>query len=160
MLLTMVLGGLWHGAGWTFVLWGTLHGVFLAVHKWMLKGRKVHMGPPSTQWGRYFLSMMATFHLVCLAWIFFRAENIGVAWGFLWGIFANHGALMPGYVINIVVYGVVVILLDGSAWLRQSELAFSDRMPVTLRAVAYGTMASMCLWLGSPSPVPFIYFQF
>ena len=160
LLMTMVLGGLWHGAGWTFVLWGSLHGVYLAIHKWILGRRRVTTESRTTRWIPQLLSVIGTFHLVCLAWIFFRSPDIVSAWSFLWGIFANGGAPLPGFVLNAVIYGSAILLLDGNAWWQKAETPFSEKTPLVLRGAAYGVMVSMCLWVGNSSAVPFIYFQF
>src|SRR5581483_4398690 len=79
LLLTMVLGGIWHGAAWKFVIWGALHGGALAAER-MASGRNGAAGPPGTRppWRRA-LAILLTFHFVCLCWIFFRADNTGRA---------------------------------------------------------------------------------
>jgi D-alanyl-lipoteichoic acid acyltransferase DltB (MBOAT superfamily) len=72
LMLTMLLGGLWHGAAWNFVFWGGLHGSGLAAERWWQErsGRREARYP----WLRWLL----TFNLVCLAWVFFRAPNLGI----------------------------------------------------------------------------------
>jgi alginate O-acetyltransferase complex protein AlgI len=74
LFLTMLLGGLWHGASWTFVLWGFLHGVGLAVHKFWLSRK----GKPSRPF-RGILGWLGTYVFVCFTWIFFRATNFSTA---------------------------------------------------------------------------------
>ncbi len=73
LMLTMVLGGLWHGAAWTFVLWGVYNGLGLIIEH-ALGGR---LKTPT--WLRWFV----TFHLIVLGWVLFRAQQIGIAWSFL-----------------------------------------------------------------------------
>jgi alginate O-acetyltransferase complex protein AlgI len=72
LVITMVLGGLWHGANWTFVIWGALHGVGLAVVR--LWQQRTGTAKPSGVWN--YISIFATFHFVAFAWIFFRAPNL------------------------------------------------------------------------------------
>jgi D-alanyl-lipoteichoic acid acyltransferase DltB (MBOAT superfamily) len=87
LLTTMVLGGLWHGANWTFAVWGTIHGGYLALERWF-KGKS---GNPDAVDAHGLLSPHAwlqrvlIFHLVCVAWIFFRAESVGKALQMLGG---------------------------------------------------------------------------
>jgi alginate O-acetyltransferase complex protein AlgI len=80
VVITMLLAGLWHGAGWTFVVWGGMHGVGQAVeHYFVARGKRkgVEPAPPSRL--RLFLQRAVTFELVCLAWVFFRADSLGRA---------------------------------------------------------------------------------
>ena len=80
LMITMVLGGLWHGAAWTFVIWGAIHGVAQSVEHWRrsLRSARGLPDPPDTarrRWAR----RIVTFNVVCLAWIFFRADSFGSA---------------------------------------------------------------------------------
>ena len=77
LLVTMLLGGLWHGAAWTFVMWGALHGGYLVVER--LLG--LQAGQPQ-KWQR-FLRRVIVFHLVCMGWILFRSVDVGQAFGML-----------------------------------------------------------------------------
>ena len=88
LIITMFLGGLWHGASWNFVLWGTFHGVALALHKmWMtITGRK--KGEQSHGWRRVF-GVIITFHFVCFCWIFFRNADFQNSMDMLGQIFTT-----------------------------------------------------------------------
>ena len=87
LMLTMILGGLWHGAGWTFVVWGGLHGLFLVLHHaWLaLRGPK-----PSAWWGRGL-----TFMAVLLAWVVFRAPDLATAGDILLAMAGGNGVALP-----------------------------------------------------------------
>src|SRR5258708_33582140 len=75
-MLTMVLGGLWHGANWTFIVWGLLHGVGLAVHKlWVRHRPQVHL----PRFVGAFVGWAMTYALVCVGWVFFRAPSLSSA---------------------------------------------------------------------------------
>lgn len=97
LLITMLLGGLWHGAGWTFVIWGGLHGVYLVInHAW--RGLKERMGWRDGGSGARFGAGLLTFLAVVVGWVFFRADNFTVAMDMLNGMvgmngcsFAKHG---------------------------------------------------------------------
>jgi len=110
LMITMILGGLWHGAGWTFVIWGTLHGVYLVInHAWhairRLLGQDIHS---STWWGRG-LSQLITFIAVMIAWVFFRAETFNGATALLQGMTGINGFILPqsylGYLNHIIGLG-------------------------------------------------------
>ncbi|GCB01989.1 probable poly(beta-D-mannuronate) O-acetylase [Sulfuriferula multivorans] len=97
LLTTMLLGGLWHGAGWTFVLWGGLHGFYLVInHAW--HGLRVRMGypiGPPTRLGRI-AGMTLTFLVVVVAWVFFRAPSLQAALNILSAMFDLNGVVLPG----------------------------------------------------------------
>ncbi|HEX6537346.1 MAG TPA: MBOAT family protein [Gemmatimonadaceae bacterium] len=164
LMLTMLLGGLWHGANWTFVAWGGLHGVYLAVHKMIVGSRKVGLSevPASPLgWLRFAASVILTFNLVCLTWIFFRAPDFATAWTYLRGIVTlQPGAMTTGWLIMAAFYLALTFLVDLPAWLRHDEQPIAPTWPVLARGLAYGVMLAICLWIGAPHGAPFIYFQF
>ena len=84
LMLTMVLGGLWHGAAWTFVVWGIYHGLLLVAHRlaspWL---ERIQPADPVDRACWKALRIVVTFHLVCLGWLFFRAESMEQALGML-----------------------------------------------------------------------------
>lgn len=87
LLLTMLLGGLWHGAGWTFVVWGALHGLYLVVQS----GWQRAFGVSTARWWPAALTLFA----VMLAWIFFRAPDLATAWNILGALFGANGVSLP-----------------------------------------------------------------
>jgi D-alanyl-lipoteichoic acid acyltransferase DltB (MBOAT superfamily) len=96
LLVTMLLGGLWHGAGWTFVIWGGLHGVYLVVnHAWRaLRERLGQDLRRSTFLGRLAAGAL-TFLAVTVAWVFFRAEDLATALDILWAMAGGNGVVLP-----------------------------------------------------------------
>jgi len=92
LMTTMVLGGLWHGAGWNFAIWGALHGLYLTInHLWRrLFG---HLGPPAR--GGRIASVALTFLAVNVAWVFFRAPDVATGRQLLSGMFGLHGVSLP-----------------------------------------------------------------
>jgi alginate O-acetyltransferase complex protein AlgI len=96
LLITMLLGGFWHGAGWTFVIWGALHGVYLVInHLWRALGRQVSGGvEESTKLGRR-LSQTITFLAVVVAWVFFRSADVGSALRMLAAMAGSNGIEVP-----------------------------------------------------------------
>ena len=89
LMLTMLIGGLWHGAGWTFIVWGGIHGVGLVVEHWR-KQRPGYVEPANTR-RRRIIARVITFNIVCLAWVFFRADSFATAWDMLTGLFTGWG---------------------------------------------------------------------
>ncbi|VWX58011.1 Alginate O-acetyltransferase complex protein AlgI [Burkholderiales bacterium 8X] len=88
LFLTMLLGGLWHGAAWTFVIWGALHGAYLMInHLWVAKVRR---GRPASRFG-HVLGWMLTFVCVMIAWVVFRAESMHAAVAVYQGMLGLHG---------------------------------------------------------------------
>ena len=129
LLLTMLLGGLWHGAGWTFVIWGGLHGVYLVInHAW--QALRQQLGLTRSQWWTRELSRVLTFLAVVVGWVFFRATNVETALSILQAMGGSHG---------LPFRGLSVIPPDGvnSALVRREVIAnatlsrpiFGDPLP-------------------------------
>src|SRR5437899_3833051 len=94
LLITMLLGGLWHGAGWTFVVWGALHGFYLVVnHLW--RALRQYFGPETSMGLERRLGQLITFVAVVVAWVFFRSEDIGTAVRMLLAMIGNNGLELP-----------------------------------------------------------------
>ncbi|MGH7498491.1 MAG: MBOAT family O-acyltransferase, partial [Gemmatimonadales bacterium] len=94
LAVTMLLGGLWHGAGWTFVIWGGLHGAYLVVnHFWQAARQKLGFDG-TTRPGRV-AARAFTFLCVVLAWVFFRADSFSTAWTILGSMFLQNGLAVP-----------------------------------------------------------------
>ncbi|RME39425.1 MAG: MBOAT family protein [Planctomycetota bacterium] len=154
LFITMLLGGLWHGANWTFVIWGGLHGIYLAVER-MLGVDRLDRSRMSAveQWARG----IVTFHLVCLAWVFFRAPSAAYAFEVIARIVsgASGATITPAPLI------VLVLLILGHLLTRRVDFhALALRRPHLTRWVSYACLAVIVRALvGGPSP-EFIYFQF
>lgn len=101
LFITMLLGGLWHGAGWTFVFWGALHGVYLIInHAWSALAKLTGLAARfNNRWGRT-LSRGLTFLAVVIGWVFFRAESWDAAIRVLWGMMGRSGLVLPSALAN------------------------------------------------------------
>ena len=181
LFLTMFLGGLWHGASWKFAVWGALHGGYLAAHKLILGERgSLRVGGASPLTPAFspkkgegeqpvlrLFKIFFTFHLVCLAWIFFRADTLGGAFEFLTGIVMRFGTALP----SGVSYGkeelipawtaalVLIFLIDLPQFLKRDHCtALSWRLPA--RAGFYALLFVWIIMMRGIENVPFIYFQF
>lgn len=97
LMATMLLGGLWHGAGWTFVIWGGLHGLYLAINHGWHTVRRAWGQDPSLPLSRpvHMLSVLLTFLAVCIAWVFFRADNMDSALSIAGSMLGSHGIALP-----------------------------------------------------------------
>ena len=125
LMLTMVLGGLWHGAGWNFIVWGALHGAYLGIHKgWGAAARRLHL-PSGTRAGKLAATLL-TFTAVCVAWVFFRAPDMPVALTILKGMAGGFGLALPdalaAYLLPLqpmlAALGVVFYLGGGTAFVE------------------------------------------
>jgi len=152
LFLTMLLGGLWHGANWTFVLWGAWHGGILAVERYASE----RWGP--SRWP-HALRVVKTMVLVMIGWVLFRATDLAGAWRMLKGMAGMQGLVLSPVVQWQVVPDRVGVLLVGVAlvyampWLRRTGGGYLRflLLPFFLWAVAT---------LSSQSFTPFLYFQF
>ena len=163
LMITMFLGGLWHGASWTFVIWGGLHGVYLAVHKMMLNFDSLYM----QKWKRKQFESLAnifkilfTFHLVCLTWIFFRASSFDLAVRYISGIFLNTGSFT---LFKPVILAMLILILLDIGQRYSSDYIWLNEMPLYLRYVLVGIVLVASLLVFGwhyGNPTPFIYFQF
>lgn len=95
LMLTMLIGGLWHGAGWTFVIWGALHGGYLIInHMWRALKNMLQINPLPNIWNT-FVSHLITFLVVSMAWVYFRADSIDTANSMIKGLFGYGGVIWP-----------------------------------------------------------------
>ncbi|MFQ5517934.1 MAG: MBOAT family O-acyltransferase [Acidimicrobiia bacterium] len=158
LMLTMLLGGLWHGAAWTFVVWGGLHGSYLALHRRFRGAAAKRERDPFTR--RDILPAVATFHLVCLSWIFFRATSFTQAWNYLTGILTLRGGPVDTGAISLVVPAVLAMLIIDLAQRNAADETVLLRWAPAARGIAYGMMVLAVVVFSGADTVPFIYFQF
>lgn len=162
LMLTMLLGGLWHGAAWTFVIWGACHGAVLCIYRFLgftkMAYRNVREKLSLKNIGLIFLM----FNINCLIWIFFRAESLQQAQAFILSIFTDfrisEGEGLSNWLnfINVVWF---LVLLDGIAWLTGDRL-WMFKQSTLLRAGCFAWLALSILLWGEFSNDEFIYFQF
>jgi len=160
LMTTMLLGGLWHGAAWTFVVWGGLHGAFLAAERW-LKAR-FGRGTMWKRWGpRLFLGLL-TYFLVNITWVFFRAQDFGTAWRMIDTMltFNLDGAKVLPTIDIILVSVVISAMLAVHAFMRHRLLhEVVAAAPRWLVGITWGAMLFLIVITQGQSNA-FIYFQF
>ena len=156
LLLTMVLGGLWHGASWTFVFWGLLHGLGLCLEKVAAIPNLSFMRWPPMRLIRRF----GTFHFVCLTWIFFNADSLSSATSFLESL--GHTGVPPKIIapfsLSLLLVGLGSQFLPANL-LSRLEAGFS-RVPLPMQG-AFTALAVIAIVACGPGALaPFIYFRF
>ena len=164
-LPVMLLVGLWHGAGFNYMVWGGLHGVFLSFERLVVFGKKsigkrvrIRNAGDALRAG---LAMLLVFHLVTLAWIFFRADSFGDALIYLMRLFTAGGWSVQKKLLGLLALSALVTcFIQLIEYRRQDEWVFRSVPPV-LRGLAYAGAVLYCILLGgSGGKIPFIYFQF
>lgn len=164
LIITMFLGGLWHGASWNFVLWGSFHGVALALHKgWMaLLGKKKG---EERHGFRRFLGVVVTFHFVCFCWIFFRNADVNNSMDMLRQIFTAFRPqlfiqLVEGYWRVFALMGIGYLLhFAPDSWERACCRGVI-RLPFLGKALLMIALIYLAIQMKSSEIQPFIYFQF
>jgi D-alanyl-lipoteichoic acid acyltransferase DltB (MBOAT superfamily) len=151
LLVTMLLGGLWHGAAWNFVIWGGMHGVGLAFER----SRRDRGRPPRAGVAGW----VRTMAIVTLAWIFFRAADLATAWSFVTGIATWRPGVDSALLLGALAAVCVTLLLDHpqSRW---SDPGTIRSWAPARRGVYAGLAVLVLLTTASASAIPFIYFQF
>jgi alginate O-acetyltransferase complex protein AlgI len=184
LMATMLLGGLWHGASWTFVVWGGLHGLYLCAEKLLTEFRNkrtvviplaikekekvtvqsILMAPRFLRvlWPPKFIYALLTFFLINVTWVFFRATDFSSAWRILssmFGFVSNGAAVLP--TLSLIKVGVITILLVGTHWFMRNTkvLQVANKTPWWLLGIFWAVML-LLLILSQESTSSFIYFQF
>ena len=161
VIVTFLLGGLWHGIGWTFLTWGALHGVALATVR-LYKNRQPR-GKQPTRWGTIVATIL-TFHFVCFTWIFFHASSMANAWEILTRLATltqahswSHDNLTPAILVVLacaaIAHCLPIKLLDRSANLLGS-------LPFWLQGAALAALVLLIQTLSGRGSATFIYGSF
>lgn len=157
LLTTMLIGGLWHGANWTFVIWGGIHGGGLALERLLGLGRQEDVpARPLLTWTKRIL----LFNLVCLAWVFFRATSIREAFRFLGGL--RTFDWQPEYFIALkflALFSIPMFLMDLRLESKGEEYIFQKSSPVFRTALGTAVLAVIAFFAANQANT-FIYFQF
>ena len=171
LMVTFAISGLWHGAGWTFVVWGALHGTLVAAGS-LCKGLRSRLATAlglrtdSFPWA--LAQCFVAFHLVVVSWVFFRAEHIEQAFSLLhrmfWGPWT--GAALPGSLPTVAAdpwIAVAAVIGLGLQEYSQGDREMSEwlaSLSPPLSALLHITVTLLVLWLGVFTSQAFIYFQF
>jgi alginate O-acetyltransferase complex protein AlgI len=162
LLVTMLIGGLWHGASLRFVIWGGLHGiglVFDKIRKSFISANKLPF------WGQKFFSQVLTFHFVCFAWIFFRASDMQMVKNMLTQIFTRFEIhLLPIMVKSYAAIFLIMALGFALHWLpdgfKEKYRGLFVLTPVYLKLIITALVVLLIFQVKTSAVQPFIYFQF
>ncbi|MBL0012187.1 MAG: MBOAT family protein [Flavobacterium sp.] len=170
LMVTMLLGGLWHGANWTFVAWGGLHGLYLWIEKFFRDRRKSqgeshaslhHEYDPNKPWIGFAYALL-TFMAINITWVFFRADTFGKSWQLLYSMFkfdATGSPLLTS--LAIIKVAVIVPLIFLCHWfMRKTKvLDVAYQLKWWKLGLAWSTLILLLVWV-QESGSSFIYFQF
>jgi alginate O-acetyltransferase complex protein AlgI len=177
IILTMVLGGIWHGAAWTFILWGVFHGVAIATERFIMQlvpqpnfalagygeGKVGRILELSDSGGRFIAGLAGfflTFNLVCFSWILFRSTDMDTVFMMLQGLTNwSVGPELATPFINLLVFGTLAAQFLPGRWVDKTGIYLARLDGITLGVV----MGAGLLFIEAVSPegvAPFIYFQF
>ena len=156
-MAVMLLGGLWHGASWNFVIWGLIHGGMLAFERAQGKDSVYRRLPRP-------LRVAITFFVVCLAWVFFRAKTLGQAmttFASLFGLARTTAASdAPAGIMYTRFHVTIFVLAAILVWLAPNTWSFTSRLtvPRTIGGLVLLALSILMMWTQSANP--FLYFQF
>ncbi|MDP8982305.1 MAG: MBOAT family protein [Acidobacteriota bacterium] len=157
LIVTMAIGGFWHGASWTFLAWGLLHGIGLATHRLFQAIRPIKPSPaPLARFARRF----ATFHFVVFAWIFFRAPSVDAALEVLQRIASLSVSFVnvtPGFAVILALAACAHFLPQG--WYQRS-LDWYCKTPFYVQGAALALLAIGIQYIAATGAAPFIYTKF
>ncbi len=161
LMLTMLLGGLWHGAAWRFVLWGGLHGALLVLERaWRAlfpAGSRLD-GWRGRAWYRA-LAWALTLVAVSLGWVLFRARDLPTAWAVLSGLVSSPAAAAPTPGLWRALALIAAVALGHAVGPREPLTRLQARLPAPARGALWFAMLAL-VWLLAAASAPFIYFQF
>ena len=169
MIVTFLLSGMWHGAGWTFLLWGLYQGIFIVISMNLSKSRKRFEKKHHLKDNRLyeFFTMFVTFLIVCIGLILFRAESIGMAWEYFQGMMQSD-TLLASYRFfkrpSLWPTNLFIVIMLVVEWLQRGKehgLEFLSKVkPLFVRYVIVVLIIEFILIFKASAPSQFIYFQF
>jgi D-alanyl-lipoteichoic acid acyltransferase DltB (MBOAT superfamily) len=162
IMITMLLGGLWHGAAWTFIAWGAIHGVGQVIgHERRQRRMALGLAPLENGSWQVARQRFLTFQVVCLAWVFFRSDSIHGALTLLERLFSAWGQASPlvtPLVVLAIAFGIAVQYVP--AGLAERVEGRFVRLRVGAQGAILGVVLLAITTLGPQGVAPFIYYRF
>jgi len=163
LIITMTLGGLWHGASLTFVAWGLFHGLGQAAERWFSRRRAGGEPDESAQpslLGRW-IGRFLTFNFVCVGWVLFRSDDFGTAVTVLTRAVTAWGRAAPLVTVNLVLVIAAALAMQYFPVRlgHRLEIAFAEP-PLVVQGAVMGVVVALIFALGPKGVAPFIYYQF
>ena len=154
--ICMILSGLWHGANWTFVVWGAIHAAFLMLERLTDWPKKLSKTPTGSM-----LGVALTFLMVCFGWVFFRSESVGQAFGVLRAMVSRPWSLTAETSTDLVALCILMgaIAFELKTVAQRMCLLALRPLPLPALAIRNGVLLALCI-VAPGSPRAFIYFQF
>ncbi len=157
LMLTMVIGGLWHGASWNFVIWGAIHGGMLALERLMGKNSFYGKAPAVVK-------IPLTFFILLITWVFFRAENFEVAWRYLGTMFGQGNAVATSLLLesellrgfNLFQFCICAF----AVWFMPNTQTMLQRFTLWKALIAVPLFLLAVTIMVTRGHSPFLYFQF
>jgi alginate O-acetyltransferase complex protein AlgI len=161
LLITMLIGGLWHGANWTFIAWGAVHGAWLVAHRMLTESRTQSDLSVQTAWWIKLVKQLGTFHLVCLTWLLFRCDSLPQAWEMLMRL-GQDWSWTPFAAFSLGLGGLLAApLLIYESWVEhQGRLLALTESHWLIRSLVYLFVLLSILYFAPNQASEFIYFQF
>jgi alginate O-acetyltransferase complex protein AlgI len=157
LMLVMLIGGLWHGASWNFVIWGGLHGSMLGIERFQGKQSLYRRLPRHVR-------IAVTFIIVCIGWVFFRAETLGGSWAYLSSMFGagavNLGSEMMAAAMYTPYHVMVFLAAVLIVWKTPESWTFTARLSLARAATCMTVLGVAVLLMWSQNENPFLYFRF
>jgi alginate O-acetyltransferase complex protein AlgI len=162
---TMLLCGLWHGAGITFIVWGGIHGLLLSAERLFLFGKKAipmrRRIRGAAGWARFFLDWSSTQLLIGFAWLFFRSESLDKSGFVLARLLHWEGSELSGrFLVIVLTFAAMLLALDILEYVSGTETYLLRLRPAAAAAICAAIVLVAGLYMATNRPLPFVYFQF
>jgi len=157
LALVMLLGGMWHGASWNFIIWGAIHGAMLCFERLQGKESPYRRLPHPCR-------VAITFFIVCLAWVFFRADTLPQAWCYLGSLFGLQATPPAAEAVAGVIYTpyhlLMFLVCAVTVWVQPQAWNYTQKLTPVRAAVCLGLFGVSLVLMWTQTVNPFLYFQF
>ena len=158
----MLLGGLWHGASWTFIFWGVYQGALLIIYRildpvFKRSARFVRKVPSGL---RFIIKVIFFYHLICIGWLIFRSRSVGQCFSMLQSLVFNFNILDGNFCMGGWIFYVLPLIIIQIFQYRHKDLLIVLKGPFLIRSIVYFIIMILIIIFGVTGGKEFIYFQF